>query len=122
MENFRGLILALVVAVTSVPIVLSVRQFATYNTSTNFRATFDPLTCYKCRNCPCQFTLNNGQKYTLNRVDKNRCITDHEVINEGIKKGLDSVTVEFEVSTYGKFYDCLRWHSAHPSPYKEEAY
>ncbi len=122
MENTRFLILALVVALISIPVVLTVKKFATYDTGTNFRVTFDPLTCHKCRDCPCTYTLNNGQDYVLNKIDKNRCITDSGVVTDGIKKGLDSVTVEFSVKTYGEFYDCLRWYSNHPTAYKVDQY
>jgi len=122
MENLKFFTLALVVVLISIPIVLTVKKFATYDTGTNFRVTFDPTTCYKCRDCPCKFTLNNGHSYVLNKTDKNRCITDHEKINEGIKDGLDSVTVELSVKTYATFFDCLRWYSAHPSAYKLSQY
>ena len=122
MGNAKFLTLALVVALISIPVVWAVKQFATYDTGTNFRVTLDPITCHKCRNCPCTYTLNNGDTYVLNKVDKNRCTTDSETINSAIKAGLDSVTVEFTVKTYGKFLDCLRWYSIHPSPYNSPQY
>jgi len=118
MESPRSLILALVFALLSMPVVFTVKKFATYDTGTNFRVTLDPITCHKCLNCPCKYELNNGQTYILNRIDKNRCVTDSQAVTDGIKMGADSVTVEFTVSTYGKFFDCLRWYALHPTPIK----
>jgi len=115
MENAKFTAIALVVFFISLPLFLSVKKVVSYDISTNFRVSFDPITCYKCRDCTCKYTVNNGDTYILNKTDKNRCTTDHEIINKGIKAGAKEVTVEFEVPEYAKFFDCIKWYSLHPS-------
>lgn len=115
MESLKSIFLALAVAILFVPLAISVKKFTSYDTSINFRVTFDPVTCYGCKGCPCKYTLNNGDSYILSSYDKRQCTTDHEKINEGIKENAERITIELEVEEYRKFYDCLRWYSAHPT-------
>ena len=115
MEGLKPIFLALAVAILFVPFAIIVKKFSTYDTATNFRVTFDPITCYQCQDCPCKYTLNNGDSYILSSHDKNYCTTDHEKINEGIKESAERITIELEVPAYRKFYDCLKWYTVHPT-------
>jgi len=115
MESLKSIFLALAVAILFIPLAFFVKKFATYDTATNFRVTFNPATCYECKDCPCKYTLNNGDSYILSSYDKKYCITDYEKINEGIESRSDIITVELTVKEYRKFYDCLKWYSLHPT-------
>ncbi len=115
MENLKIVFLALAVAILFIPFALVVKKFTSYDTATNFRVSFDPVTCYACKECPCKYTLNNGKSYLLSSHDKNYCTTDHKEINEGVEKGLERITIELKVKEYSKFYDCLRWYTYHPT-------
>jgi len=115
MESLKSIFLALAVGILFVPLAMSVKKFATYDTAINFSVTFDPVTCYGCKDCPCKYTLNNGDSYILSSFDKRHCTTDHEKINEGIKNNMESITIDLKVKEYRKFFDCLKWYSAHPT-------
>lgn len=118
MENTKNIAILFVLIIIGIPLVLSVRKVASYDTSKNFTVKFDPVTCYKCRDCPCTFVTNNGHKYILNKIDKNRCTHDPEIINKGIKENLNEVEFVFNAKTYAKFYDCISWYSYHPTTYQ----
>ncbi len=115
MESLRNALLALSVALLFIPLGMVVKKFTSYDTSVNFRVTFDPTTCYACKDCPCKYTVNNGDTFILSSHDKSQCTTDHEKINEGIRNGSDSITVEMTIQKYRTFYDCLQWFSQHPT-------
>lgn len=115
METLKSLILALSIALLFIPLALIVKKITSYDTSVNFRVTFDPKTCYACPECPCKYTVNNGDSFVLSSHDKKYCTTDHKKINEGIKKDMGEITIEMKVEEYRKFYDCLRWYSLHPT-------
>lgn len=115
MNSLRTAILAFSIALLFIPMVLIVKKVTSYDNSVNFRVSFDPVSCYDCKDCPCKYTVNNGDSYILSSFDKNQCTSDHDKINEGIEKGLDSITVEMSVKQYRKFFDCVKWYSLHPT-------
>ena len=115
MEGIKTAIIIASLVLFFIPTTMIVKKFTSYDTAVNFRVSFDPVTCYACRDCPCEYELNNGDKYFLTSYDKNYCTTDHEEINTAIENELDRITIELEIPEYRNFYDCLKWYTTHPT-------
>jgi hypothetical protein len=116
-EKYKPLFLALMVAILFLPMAFWVRKFTLLDPVVRPKVAFNPLQCYQCRECSCEFTLEDGLSYRLGRYDKTICKIGHEEINEGIDKRLSYMTVEMKIPEYREFIDCLKWYSKHPSTY-----
>ncbi|OGC45993.1 hypothetical protein A2V49_01970 [candidate division WWE3 bacterium RBG_19FT_COMBO_34_6] len=97
------------------PIAYYTQKFTAISAPVNFDITVDPMICYKCVECPCEYTLRNGKKYILNRVDKTRCILDSNLIVDAMKKKQKELIFTLKIPEYADFYDCLTWYTVHPS-------
>lgn len=117
MEKYKPLFLALAVSILFFPLAFYVRKFAQIDTPKHLEVSFNPTACYQCRDCSCEFTLDDGSSYKLSKYDKTVCKVGQDPINEGLKKGLDYMTVEMKVPEYRQFMDCIKWYSNHPSTF-----
>jgi hypothetical protein len=117
MEKYKPLFLALAVSILFFPLAFYVRKFTQIDTPAHLKVGFNPLACYQCRECSCEFTLNDGDTYKLSQYDKTICKVGQDAINEGLNNKLSYMTVEMKVPEYRKFMDCLKWYSNHPSSF-----
>ncbi len=117
MEKYKPLFLALAVAILFIPLSIHIRKFANIDRPLKYAVNFNPMECYACRGCPCEFTLDDDSSYLLNRYDKSVCKVDYNEINRGMREGLTNMSVEMSIRDYREFSDCLKWYSEHPSTY-----
>jgi len=118
MSNFRNGFLLFAIGTLLIPFSIYVKKFSQIPDPLKFMVSFNPMECYACRNCPCEYILDDNVKYKLNKADKVRCSVDYMQINKGIDKNLKIMTVEMNVQEYKDFHDCVQWYSQYPSIYK----
>ena len=105
MQKSKALLIGLFLAILLIPITMYIRKFNRLEALERHKVKFDPITCYECKDCPCEFTLDDNKVYLLNKYDKTVCKIGYKEINKGIEKGLTSMTVELSVSEYMTFSD-----------------
>ena len=115
--KYKPIFLALIVSILFFPMAFWIRKFTQIDPVVRPKVGFNPVECYQCKECSCEFTIDSGESYRLSRYDKTVCKVGHEAINKGIKEQLSYMTVEMRIPEYRQFIDCLRWYSKHPSTY-----
>ncbi len=75
------------------------------------KITFNPSQCYECIYCDCQYTVDDEDVYTLDKVDKLTCSVNPYgansiAIKQAIRKADDEMHVFLKGRFYAEFQEC----------------
>lgn len=114
MEQYKGPFLLICILILLAPFGIYVKKFTSIETTSNLRVSFNPMECYACPGCPCEYEINNNT-YRLSKNDKSLCKVPYYYISQGIEKKSKQFSVTLSQDEYETLQSCLEWYSKHPS-------
>jgi hypothetical protein len=71
---------------------------------------FNPISCFSCYGCSCDYNIDHRRKVTLNEFDKNKCL-DYKSTDTA----KETVTITLEDKAYENFLNCVAEYSKNPT-------
>ncbi|RJR27364.1 hypothetical protein C4561_02315 [candidate division WWE3 bacterium] len=78
--------------------------------SDNHLVQFNPVACFSCYGCNCEYTVDRKTTYKLNEFDKTKCLDFQGDI------GAESASVSLDSKEFDEFLKCVKQYDGIPSP------